>query len=273
MRAQTEGMGERGVSGVDRRVRVTDGRHVENLANTPGSEPVTSWKKNSLQDHYARTQAPEANQPRRLNAGYIYPIDLESSKAQRGTWRGCARRRPPPARPRRKQWARAAHEKRPQRPCWRSEHRSERPRSMDRCRAELAVHAAPPRGALVRRQALAGDQRERVFGCESLLPLLTQGPLSRQRRPAGWRCVHGQLCPAAVHRSRALGPMFRAPAREPAVAPCISRRIASLPGETAWRKSENSTVAVAATLHAAPRLLGSACYHTSMPHLSNASGR
>ena len=104
--------------------------------------------------------------------------------------------------------AREAHEKRPQRPCWSSEHRSERPRSMNRCCAQLSVHAAPPRGAPAWQQSLPGDVREPVFGCESTLSHVTRRRLLPCQRGGGRRRVRGQLRAAAVHRSRALGPMF-----------------------------------------------------------------
>ena len=47
-------------------------------------------------------------------------------------------------------------------PCWRSEHRSERPRSMGHGWAELPVRPAPPRGSPAWQQPLAGDPRSEL---------------------------------------------------------------------------------------------------------------
>ena len=104
--------------------------------------------------------------------------------------------------------ARKAHEKRPQRLWWSSEHRSERPRSMNRCCAQLSVHAAPPRGAPAWQQSLPRDAREPVLGCESTLSHVTRRRLLPCQRGGDRPRVRGQLRAAAVHRSRVLGPMF-----------------------------------------------------------------
>ena len=89
-------------------------------------------------------------------------------------------------------------------PCWRSEHRSERPQSMGHGWAELPVRPAPPRGSPAWQQPLAGDPRS------ELSPPNTRSrgaPISDCCR-AGDTAVAAtcmrQLRPAAVHRSGAL---------------------------------------------------------------------
>ena len=69
-----------------------------------------------------------------------------------------------------KQWGKARENG--WRPCWRSEHRSERPRSMGSCWAELPVHVVATAAPLARRESLWGDRRQRVLAAPHTLLLV-----------------------------------------------------------------------------------------------------
>ena len=76
-------------------------------------------------------------------------------------------------------------------PCWRSEHGSERPRSMGRCWAGLSTHAPASLASLTRQQSLADGWRERAFAAEhTLSPVICPRLPPRQRGESG-RGVHG----------------------------------------------------------------------------------
>ena len=94
-------------------------------------------------------------------------------------------------------------------PCWRSEHRSERPGSM-RCHcSELRVHASATFASLLRQESPVGDQRRACFcsNARSLAgqPLATPASAATRQSPGRARADPPS---SAAHRSRPLGPVF-----------------------------------------------------------------
>ena len=76
-------------------------------------------------------------------------------------------------------------------PCWRSEHGSERPRSMGRCWAGLSTHAPASLASLTRQQSLPDGWRERAFAAEHTLSPVICPRLPPRQRGESSRGVHG----------------------------------------------------------------------------------
>lgn len=106
------------------------------------------------------------------------------------------------------------HEKRPPLPWGCREHGSERPT----CPGSYApVLNSPAGGAELPHTANAAGSGGASNRPQHARSLVTRQRLLPRRRPAGRCCVHGlhgQLCPAAFHRSRPLRPMLPPSARE-----------------------------------------------------------
>ena len=93
-------------------------------------------------------------------------------------------------------------------PSWRSEHRSERPRSRCSCCAQLSACSAATLSSLAVTGSPAGGQRERACAHAHKLSAVTRQRVLPRVRGESRRGAHAQSRAAVAHRSRSLGPVF-----------------------------------------------------------------